>query len=235
MKRRRGAARWPLPTVGAAIAVCAACHREEAPAPRPATTEQPSTAVYTPPTAVHWPPAASTSVAATGAPSSSAAPSASTEVPAPPPHDVDPQNKKKPSLASDDLTTRARHLFEALKADDPKLGADFFFPRDPFLPLKDIAKPGKYWDQLFRIYENDIHELHRKHGDWSDAAFVSFELGSPPTWVKPGEEANKIGYYRTFNGKLRYSAKDKTRTIEVKTIISWDDGWYVTHLLPIKK
>ena len=65
--------------------------------------------------------------------------------------------------------------------------------------------------------------------------FEAFELGSPPGWVKPGEEANKIGYYRTFNGKLRFKkANGKTATIEVKTIISWDDGWFVTHLLPIK-
>lgn len=169
---------------------------------------------------------------APAAPSGSSAPEAAPK----PAHVVDPQNKKKPELASDDLTTRARHLFDALKSDDPKGAADFFFPREPFLPLKDIAKPGKYWDQLFRIYENDIHELHRKRGkDLEGAEFEAFELGSPPGWVKPGEEANKIGYYRTFNGKLRFKkASGKTGTIEVKTIISWDDGWYVTHLQPIK-
>ncbi len=150
--------------------------------------------------------------------------------------EVDPKNKAKPKLASKRLTGSARALFRAVKEDKPELAKDFFFPREPFLPLKDIKNPGKYWDQLFRVYERDIHELHKKRAkDWEDAEFVSFDLGSTPTWVKPGEEANKIGYYRTFNGKLRYKARGKERVLEVKTIISWNHAWFITHLLPFKK
>jgi hypothetical protein len=244
---RLRAAGWPL-LFGVAAIVVSACHRDQSPdtAAPPASSEKPSTAVYTPPpSSVHWPPASASASAppvASSAPVAvaSAAPSASLSAPeaAPKPaHVVDPQNKKKPELASEDLTARGRRLFDAIKADDPKLAADVFFPREPFLPLKDIAKPGKYWDQLFRIYENDIHEIHRKRArDLEGAEFESFELGSTPGWVKPGEEANKIGYYPTLNAKLRFkNAKGKTQTIEAKTIISWDEAWFITHLLPIKK
>lgn len=179
------------------------------------------------------PPASSSALVVASA-SGSAAPVASASATA---HVVDPQNKSKPPLQSDALNDAGRRLFEAIKADDPKVAADFFFPKDPFIPLKDIKNPGKYWDQLFRTYEHDIHELHRKRGkEMADAQFDSFELGSAPTWVKPGEEANKIGYFRTFNGKLRYkTAAGKVSTIEVKVIISWDEHWYITHLLPWKK
>ena len=148
----------------------------------------------------------------------------------------DPKNKKKPALESKDLEERAKKLFEAIQKDDPKIAKSFFFPWEPFIPLKDIGNPGKYWDQLYRVYEKDIHELHRKHAKELDGAeFDAFELGSKPGWVKPGEEANKIGYYRTFNGKLRYKVGDKTKTLQVKVIISWNDRWYITHLLPFKK
>lgn len=258
MTHRASAHRWPLLFGAAVVFLAQACQHDPpaaTPASEPALAPSASAAV---PAASAPLPVAVASASASVVASASAAPP-----PLPPPddpkpaekptaakdddddekpvarpaqHTPDPKNKAKPALESKDLTRRARHLFAALKADDPKVGADFFFPRDPFLPLKDIKNPGKYWDQLFKIYANDIHELHRKHAkDWDDATFVSFELGSNPSWVKPGEEANKIGYFRTFNGKLRYKARGKTHTIEVKTIISWDEGWYVTHLLPIKK
>jgi hypothetical protein len=148
----------------------------------------------------------------------------------------DPENKRKPALASADLDIRASRLFEAIKANDPSLAKDFFFPREPFIPLKDAANAGGYWDTLYKVYANDIHQLHRERAtSLAGATFVSFTLGTTPTWVKPGEEWNKIGYYRTFNGKLKYrTGEGAERSIEVKVIISWGDAWYVTHLLPIK-
>lgn len=148
----------------------------------------------------------------------------------------DPANKQKPDDAQDDLERKARALFSAVQTDDPSVAKDFFFPREPFLMLKDIKNPGKYWDQLFRVYERDIHELHRKHKPWLDGAvFERIDLGSKPTWVKPGEEANKVGYYRTFNAKLRYRSREIVRTMEIKVLISWQGKWTVTHLLPFKK
>jgi len=139
-------------------------------------------------------------------------------------------------LQSEELTTQAQHLFDAIRKDQAALGADFFFPKEPFIPLKDVAAPEKYWQQLYRTYQQDIHQLHQRNAkELAEAEFVSFTLGSPPSWVKPGEEYNKLGYYRTFNGKLRYRASSgKERIIEVKTIISWENKWYVTHLLPIQ-
>jgi hypothetical protein len=146
----------------------------------------------------------------------------------------DPENRDKPELTSDDLSERAEHLFRAVAENDPALADDFFFPREPFIPLKDVQDPGRYHAQLLATYHRDIRELHAKRKDWSNASFVSFELGTPPTWVAPGKEYNKIGYFRTFHGKLRYRAGDRPQEIDVGTIISWDSRWYVTHLLPIR-
>ena len=60
-------------------------------------------------------------------------------------------------------------------------------------------------------------------------------MGSTPKWVPPGDEANKIGYYRSFRGKLRYRIEGELSTIEVHTIISWQGKWYITHLSKFKK
>src|SRR6266446_855417 len=78
------------------------------------------------------------------------------------------------------------------------------FAREPFIPLKDVQDPGRYHAQLLSTYHRDIQELHQKRKEWSGASFESFELGTAPTWVAPGKEYNKIGYYRTFHGKLLY-------------------------------
>jgi hypothetical protein len=167
--------------------------------------------------------------------SESAAPLAAASSETPPVESPpDPANKLRPPLTSGDLEERAAHLLEAVAKNEPALADDFFFPKAPFIPLKDVADPGRYFDQLLATYHRDVAALRAERKDWSDVAFVSFELGTPPTWVAPGKEYNKIGYFRTFGGKLRYRAGDKTKEISVSTIISWGGRWYVTHLSPIR-
>ena len=171
---------------------------------------------------------------ASAAPSSSrgeGAPSASALLAAKP---ADPLNKTRPPTTSADLDERASHLLDALVQGDAALADDFFFPKAPFVPLKDVADPARYFDQLLATYHRDVKALRAEQKDWSGATFASFELGTTPTWVAPGKEYNKIGYFRTFGGKLRYRVGDKNKEIAVSTIISWDGRWYVTHLSPIR-
>ncbi len=144
-------------------------------------------------------------------------------------------NMVRPALESDELQDHARALFEAVTRDDPAVGDVFWFPKEPFLPLKDVKGPDKYWDNLHGTYASDIHALHRKRKSWEGTKFVKFEVGSPPKWVKPGEEANKIGYFRSFRGKLRYEVAGEASTIDVHTIISWQGTWFITHLRKFKK
>ena len=53
-------------------------------------------------------------------------------------------------------------------------------------------------------------------------------------WVDPGEEYNKIGYYRVFGSRLRYEVDGAARSFDVKSLISWRGEWYVVHLGAIK-
>lgn len=175
---------------------------------------------------------------ASAAPTSSSAPTAPAASSEPPPGDAghapDPANRAKPPLTSDDLDARAAHLFDAIAQGKPELADDFFFPLAPFVPLKDVADPARYHKQLVATYHRDVLELHRRHASWEGGRFVSFALGSPPTWVAPGEEWNKVGYHRTFRATLAYELGGRRRSLTVMTIISWDGRWYVTHLAPIK-
>lgn len=126
-------------------------------------------------------------------------------------------------------------MLDAIVRDDPTIADDFFFPREPFIPLKDVADAGRYFDQLLAQYHRDIHRLHSERKSWDGATFLSFTVGTTPRWVKPGEEWNKIGYYRTFHGQLRYEIDGKPRAIDVHTIITWQGLLYVTHLLAFKR
>lgn len=152
---------------------------------------------------------------------------------APPP--PDPKNQVPPINEGADLEARARGLFDAIVKDDPALGEAFWFPMEPFIPLKDVKGPDKYWKELHRLFENDVHALHKKRKSWEGATFESYEPGSTPKWVKPGEEANKIGYYRSYHGKLRYRLNGERFTIDVHTIITWQGRWFITHLSKRKK
>jgi hypothetical protein len=147
---------------------------------------------------------------------------------------ADTENGQLPPPASDELSERAHHLFDAITQGKPELADDFFFPRDPFLALKDVKDPGHYHANLVSAYHHDVRTLHGSRKSWEGATFKSFELGTPPRWVKPGEEWNKIGYHRTYGGKLHYAVAGRDRVVEVHTIISWDGRWYVTHLAKIK-
>jgi hypothetical protein len=187
------------------------------------------------------PPAGASDAAApipdAGDPDASAQASASASAAAPkePETPFAPDNKIRPPATSDELQTRAKALFEAIVKDEPPLGDPFWFPKEPFIPLKDVKGPEKYWKNLHAAYAADIHKVHKKHKSWDGAQFKSFEIGSTPKWVPPGDEGNKIGYYRSFRGKLRYELGGDTYSIEVHTVISWQARWYITHLLKFKK
>jgi hypothetical protein len=144
-------------------------------------------------------------------------------------------DNKLPPTEGPELQERAKGLLEAVIQDDAKLADPFWFPKEPFIPLKDVKGPDKYWEQLHRTYGSDVHALHRKRKSWSGVVFEKFEIGSKPKWVKPGDEANKIGYHRSFHGKLRYSVDGKSESIDVHTVITWQGRWYVTHLRKFKK
>jgi hypothetical protein len=144
-------------------------------------------------------------------------------------------DNKVPPSDGPELQARARGLFEAIVKDEPERAEAFWFPKEPFIPLKDVKDPAKYWTQLHKTYANDVHALHQKRKSWEGAEFVRFDGWVRSKWVPPGDEANKIGYHRAFHGKLHYKVAGEDADLDVQTIITWQGRWYVTHLRKFKK
>jgi len=80
-----------------------------------------------------------------------------------------------------------------------------------------------------------MNVLHATRKSWDGAELTGFDGWSKPKWVPPGEEVNKIGYYRAFRGKLHYKVGGDDAEIDVHTIITWQGRWYITHLRKFKK
>jgi hypothetical protein len=113
----------------------------------------------------------------------------------------------------------------------------FFFPLAAYQQVKDVSDPGSDWKhRLVAAYGRDVHALHARLGaDATRATFVGIDVpDAHARWVDPGEEYNKIGYFRVFSSRLRYTVDGEARSFEVKSLISWRGEWYVVHLGAIK-
>jgi hypothetical protein len=112
----------------------------------------------------------------------------------------------------------------------------FFFPVSAYERVKDVANPDGDWKQrLVAAYVRDIHALHGRLAGTGASHFLGIDVPQARArWVEPGEEWNKVGYYRVFGSKLRYSDDAGDHAFEIKSLISWRGEWYVVHLSAIK-
>jgi hypothetical protein len=132
---------------------------------------------------------------------------------------------------------RVHALWDAIVTDEPDRAMPFFFPLGAYQQVKDIGDPASDWKRrLVAAYKHDIHALHARLGaDAPHATLVGIDLPEAHArWVDPGEEYNKIGYYRVFGSKLRYEVDGQARSFDVKSLISWRGEWYVVHLSAIQ-
>jgi hypothetical protein len=228
--------------LGAFVATFAAgCTHREPPAPEGSpSVSGPELAVPSVPSVPSGPGAIarlSSAAAVASAPGSSAS-AGSTPAPT---ASVDPaslpQTHDRPAASGQAFDARVAALWSAIVADDPQQGAPFFFPVAAYQQVKDIPDPASDWKhRLFAAYARDIHALHARLG--SDATRATFDGIDVPEargrWVDPGEEYNKIGYYRVFGSRLRYNIDGAPHTFDVKSLISWRGEWFVVHLSAIQ-
>jgi hypothetical protein len=180
---------------------------------------------------------------ASSSPSASAAPpeTASAAPPAPLPSASSdallPQTRDKPRGAGPAFDARVRSLWEAIVMDNPEWGMPMFFPLGAYQQVKDVPNPAADWRQrLVAAYARDIHALHAALGaNAARAKLVALDVpDARARWVDPGEEYNKMGYYRVFGSRLRYGIDGAAHDFDVKSLISWRGEWYVVHLSAIK-
>ena len=112
-----------------------------------------------------------------------------------------------------------------------------FSPLTAYAQVKAIANPAADWKaRLVAHYARDIHALHAKLGP--NAARARFIAADVPMdrarWVEPGEEYNRIGYFRAYGTTLRGEIDGAPVAIDVTSLISWRGEWFVVHLTGVK-
>lgn len=147
------------------------------------------------------------------------------------------QTRDKPSASTPAFEARARLLWEAIVSNKPEIARPAFFPLPAYEKVKAVGNPAGDWRiRLVAAYERDIRDLHVALGARAARAkLVKLEVPDERAkWVEPGEEYNKIGYYRVFGSKLKYEVDGRERSLVVKSLISWRGEWYVVHLSAMK-
>lgn len=148
-----------------------------------------------------------------------------------------PQTRDRPALSNDALRARFEGLWRAIVDDDPLQADPFFFPLAAYEQVKDVAKPAADWRfRLHAAYARDIHDLHAQLAHRGpDVVFVGGVIPSERArWVEPGEEYNKLGYYRVFGSELRYRTAGRDHSFRIASLISWRGEWFVVHLNAVK-
>lgn len=190
--------------------------------PESSTTTSPATTSTASPTATT---SAAVASSTTTAPASSTDPGAL------------PQTDEKPTASGATFTEGVHALWEAIRQDRPELGLPFFFPESAYLQVKAISDPaGDYQHRLVANFEEDVHSLHAQLG--SDAASAQFVGITVPddqaVWVQPGEESNKLSYWRVYGTTMQYEVDGQNGSFPVTSLISWRGQWYVVHLGAIR-
>lgn len=132
------------------------------------------------------------------------------------------------------LDEKARQLFDAIVHDDPARAKGVFFPREAFLLVKGMANPGRYYDRLYKRFEQDIHALHARLPGLERATFDHMQLVRRGGWVKPREEGNRLPYWASRHSFLHYRVGEARHRFEVRVLITWGKDWYVIHLSEFK-
>jgi hypothetical protein len=131
------------------------------------------------------------------------------------------------------LQARAQLLWQAIVDDKPEIAASFFFPKDAYVHVKAAKNPDGDWRwRLWKNYERDVRALHKTQGQaLARATFKGLRIPSKkPHWAAPGNEYNRLGYWRVYGAHLVYELRGRERFIPISSLISWKSEWYVVHL-----
>jgi hypothetical protein len=142
-----------------------------------------------------------------------------------------PQDNALPPPVSEEFTSRARHLLEAIAKDDPSLATDIVFPRDAYLLAKDSDEPGKQWDtKVMGAFRKQVHLLHKRTSSVGRAQFTSFEIGQPIGQIVPKRHDMRLALWRVRHSRLGFSVDGKAAHFDVGELLSWQGAWYVVEL-----
>ena len=150
-----------------------------------------------------------------------------------------PQTTDKPDANDAIFLARMQLLWSAILLDDPDKALPTFFPEAAYEQTKAIEHPDADWRRrLVAHFRRDIHALHvdvASTGVGMSARLLRIELPEKRArWVEPGEEGNRLGYYRVYRTKIVWTAESEEHDFPITSLISWRGQWYVVHLTGFK-
>jgi hypothetical protein len=150
-----------------------------------------------------------------------------------------PQTNDKPDSTTPEFSARMQLLWNAILHDDADLAIPAFFPLTAYEQTKAISNPERDWEhRLFAHFKRDIHALHvevASTGVGMSARLIRVDLNDKHAhWIEPGDEGNKLGYYRVYGSQLIWSAEGKEHASPISSFISWRGVWYVVHFTGFK-
>jgi hypothetical protein len=144
------------------------------------------------------------------------------------------QTDARPTLSSPSFQARLALLAQAIVSGDVEPASAAFFPLVAYRQVKDVAKPERdYRLRLLAHFKRDLVEYHHALGAGAaEATFGGITVPEPAvTWMAPGTEGNKLGYFRVLRSRLHFTLPTgRSRDFELTSLISWRGEWYVVHL-----
>jgi hypothetical protein len=144
---------------------------------------------------------------------------------------LQPPDDATPPSENEELASRARHLLEAIAADDPRLASDLLFPRDGWIATRDTSDPGQEWDKhVATPFRRAVHKLSRRRAQFDAAEFISLEVGAAMQQQTPRRRAWKKPLWTVRGSRVTFIVEGRTRTLTIREMTAWRGHWYVTRL-----
>lgn len=147
-----------------------------------------------------------------------------------------PQTRASPTAVDPAFLARMRSFWAGVVGSHPTAALPAFFPLGAYRQVKALRDPAADWrDRLVSLYDLDLRALHARVG--AGATLLGVDVpAAAATWVRPGEESNRIGYWRVYGTRVRYrAAAGREGSFGIFSLISWRGQWYVVHLGPISR
>jgi len=139
------------------------------------------------------------------------------------------QTTDRPSGNDPTFAARMQKLWGAITSGHAADGLAAFFPLSAYKQTKAVANPASDWQH--RLVADFFADIAREHASVrANAMLLNVSVpDAAATWVRPGAEFNRIGYWRVYGTTLSYRSGSVTGTIGIISLISWRGQWYVVH------
>jgi hypothetical protein len=142
------------------------------------------------------------------------------------------QTEARPSGSDPAFQARMMLLWQAITTGHVGVALPAFFPLSAYKKVKAVRDPASDWQhRLVADFDADIARVHASLGPGASSATLTTVVVpvARATWVRPGAEVNRIGYWRVYDTMMNFQNGGRPGSLVVISLISWRGQWYVVH------